>query len=186
LIQIVPDKPDNAEEVGRYVEAQYQACDMIGGYYRPELGGRPEYLDVIGVNYYAINQWIHKGRSILPGDPYHRPIRDLLAEIHRRYDRPIVIAETGIEGEKRREWMAHICGEVRAALLDGVPVQGVCWYPITDYPGWDNERHCCAGALSYPDARGRRRWHEPLWDEFERQRQIFDALIQPELAEQTG
>ncbi len=185
-IHIFPDLPENAEAVAAYVQAQYQAWDMIAGRYAPELGGKPEYLDLVGINLYPINQWIHHGRPVFPGDPLYRPLRDILAENYARYGRPLFIAETGIEGEKRVEWLSFACEEVRAALANGVPVQGVCWYPIVDYPGWIDDRHCCSGVLSYPDAHGSRRWFTPLKKEIERQQRIFQPLVAAAVAEQTG
>jgi hypothetical protein len=185
-IHIFPDTPDHADSVSRYVHAQYQAWDMIGGYLAPELGGKPEYLDLIGINFYPINEWIHEGRPVFPGDPLYRPFRDILAENYARYRRPVFIAETGIEGEKRVEWLSHIAGEVRVALAAGIPVQGICWYPILDYPGWNDDRHCCSGVLSYPDEDGRRHWFEPLRREFLRQQAVFEPLVVTSLAEQTG
>jgi hypothetical protein len=185
-IHIFPDVPENAEAVAAYVGAQYQAWDMIAGRWAPELGGKPEYLDLIGINLYPINQWIHEGRPVFPGDPLYRPLRDILAENYARYGRPLFIAETGIEGEKRVEWLEFTCEEVRAVLMARVPVQGVCWYPIVDYPGWIDERHCCSGVLSYPDAHGSRQWFTPLKKEMERQRLLFEPLVAPAVAEGTG
>jgi hypothetical protein len=71
-------------------------------------------------------------------------------------------------------------------LALGVPVQGLCWYPIVDYPGWNDERHCCSGVLSYPDARGSRTWFTPLKNEMERQQRLFEPLVAPEVDEKTG
>jgi hypothetical protein len=34
---------------------------MVSGMMAPELGGRPEYLDIVGVNFYPSNQWYHGG-----------------------------------------------------------------------------------------------------------------------------
>jgi hypothetical protein len=172
-IHIFPDVPANAASVAAYVEAQYQAWDMIGGRTCPELGGKPEYLDLLGINFYPINEWIHEGRPVFPGDLLYRPFREILADNYARYGRPLLIAETGIEGEKRAEWFASFCDEVRAALAEGVPVQGLCWYPILDYPGWDDDRHCSNGALSYPDAKGVREWDVSLKREILRQQNIF-------------
>jgi hypothetical protein len=185
-IHIFPDVPENAEAVAAYVGAQYQAWDMIAGRWAPELGGKPEYLDLIGINLYPINQWIHKGRPVFPGDPLYRPLREILAENYAHYGRPLFIAETGIEDEKRVEWLEFACEEARAALIAGVPVQGLCWYPIVDYPGWADERHCHSGVLSYPDAHGSRQWFNPLRKEMERQRLLFEPLVAPAVAESTG
>jgi len=185
-IHIFPRNPAEGPAVAAYVEAQYQAWDMIGGYLWPELGGKPEYLDLIGVNFYPINEWLHHGRPVFPGDPLYKPFSEILGKIHERYNRPVFVAETGIEGEKRVEWMSFISDEVRTALSSGVPVQGLCWYPILDYPGWDDDRHCSNGVLSYADAAGHRKWDAGLRDEILRQQALFEPLMHPQLAAQTG
>ena len=59
--------------------------------------------------------------------------------------------------------------EVLAARRDGVPVDGLCLYPILDYPGWDDDRHCPSGLWGYPDATGDRELHLPLAEELARQ-----------------
>ena len=123
---------------------------------------------------------------MFPGDPLYKPFSEILAKIHQRYNRPVFVAETGIEGEKRAEWMSFISDEVRTALANGVPVQGLCWYPILDYPGWDDDRHCSNGVLSYADAAGHRQWDAGLRDEILRQQALFEPLMHPQLAAQTG
>ena len=52
--------------------------------------------------------------------------------------------------------------EVAAAQQAGVPVEGICFYPITDYPGWVDERHCPTGLLGFVDPDGSRPVYEPL------------------------
>ena len=47
-------------------------------------------------------------------------------------------------------------GEVDAAIALGVPVEGVCLYPILDHPGWDNDRYCPNGLLACSPAAGER------------------------------
>ena len=56
-----------------------------------------------------------------------------------------------------------------AALEEGVPVDGICLYPVADYPGWSNGRHCKVGLLGFPDKVGQRPVHTPLADELLRQ-----------------
>ncbi len=54
LINVIGD-PESKRAQNRaeaYHHAQYQAFDMISGRWKPELGGKPEYLDLIGLNYY--------------------------------------------------------------------------------------------------------------------------------------
>ena len=55
------------------------------------------------------------------------------------------------------------------AMQAGVPVQGVCLYPIVDFPGWENDRHCENGLWGYADETGHRAVHEPMARELRRQ-----------------
>ena len=53
-------------------------------------------------------------------------------------------------------WLRYVGEEVRAALDGGIPVEGICLYPIVDYPGWANLRHCEVGLLGPLEERGHR------------------------------
>ena len=97
------------------------------------------------------------------------PLRQILAEVAGRYGRPIVVAETGTEGDGRAEWLAYVADEVRAAGASGVRVDGLCWYPIANHPGWDDDRHCPNGLLGYVGPDGVRPVHAPLAAELSRQ-----------------
>jgi hypothetical protein len=58
----------------------------------------------------------------------------------------------------------------------GLPVEGICLYPVLDYADWENERQCVTGLLS--SAQGPRREravYEPLADELERQQALFSS-----------
>jgi len=83
----------------------------------------------------------------------------MLAEVHARYGRPLFVAETGIEGDERASWFAYIRDEVTEARRRGVPVEGICLYPILDHPGWDDDRHCPNGLIGMD-----RKIHSPLAD----------------------
>jgi hypothetical protein len=166
-------EPDAVAAARTYTEAQFEVLDMMTGALAPELGGSPAMLDVVGVNFYPDNQWYLGGNTIPLGHHAYRPLRDILAEVHRRYGRPMMISETGAEGSARPAWLYYVCGEVRAAQAAGVPVDGICLYPILDYPGWDNDRPCAVGLFSSPDASGQR-WVDPEFGaEVERQRRAF-------------
>jgi hypothetical protein len=54
-----------------------------------------------------------------------------------------------------------------------VPVEGICLYPVLDYPGWENERTCEVGLLSGANELGRRRVCSGLARELRRQQVIF-------------
>ncbi|MEW6251343.1 MAG: beta-glucosidase [Planctomycetota bacterium] len=175
---------DDQRRAEEYRLSQYRAWDMLAGRAAPELGGKPEYLDIVGVNYYVHNQWLHAGhgefvRMLRPSDPGYRPVWDLLREVYERYRRPLFIAETGIEGRRRPRWLRHIADETARALSAGVPVEGICLYPIVDYPGWADERHCPAGLLGYPDEAGCRPAYPPLARELARQRVRFECWHRP-------
>ena len=46
----------------------------------------------------------------------------------------------------------YVMDEVNAAIQEGVPIEGVCLYPILNHPGWDNDRHCPNGLWGYNDS----------------------------------
>lgn len=142
-----PHRPWDAPHAEGHRQAQFQGWDLISGRIWPQIGGRPDLLDIVGVNYYHNNQWIHGGPPIDRHHPLARPFHRILADTYARYGRPIFVAETGIEGDERPIWLAHIAGEVDRAQALGVPVAGICLYPILDHPGWDDERPCPNGLL---------------------------------------
>jgi len=158
LINVVSptDDPHLQADAEAYRQYQFEAFDMLAGRSDPELGGDDKYLDIIGVNYYPENQWWIRGPTIPFGHYAYRPLSDMLAEVHERYLRPVLISETGAEGSARPSWLHYVLSEVGEARNQGVPVEGVCLYPILDYPGWDNGRHCQVGLLGPPDLHGSR------------------------------
>jgi beta-glucosidase/6-phospho-beta-glucosidase/beta-galactosidase len=172
LIHIVTHPGLSALEVRRanaHLGAMYDAWDMVAGHKMPELGGSEAYLDIVGANYYMDNQWVHKGTSLERTHPQYRPFCEILSELYHRYRKPIFVAETGIEDERRPEWLAYICDEVITALRSGIPIEGVCLYPILNHPGWDNERHCHNGLWDYCNDSGDREVYNPLAEELARQ-----------------
>ena len=89
------------------------------------------------------------------------------------------IAETGAEGSARVAWLFYVCSEVETARARGIPVEGVCLYPILDYPGWENERVCPVGLLSMPNERGERSICASLAQELRRQQQMLAPTTGP-------
>lgn len=154
-------KPEDADASARHSEAQFEAFDLIQGTDANEaafggVGGSPEMLDIIGVNYYWNNQWVHKGEHTPPGHPLHVPLHFLLLRLWSRYRRPIVITETGAEGEAGIGWLGYIASEVRQAQRQGADIQGICLYPVMDYSGWDDDRHCRCGLIEIQPGWGAR------------------------------
>lgn len=176
VIHIVPATTDPAEceQVAGYNQAQFDAWSMLTGRMRPELGGREEFLDIIGVNFYPKNQWINHGRTIQRHEPLYRPFREILAEVWDRFRRPIIISETGTEDADRAPWFRYVADECWAARQAGVPIEGLCLYPILNHPGWDDDRHCHNGLWDYPNERGEREIYEPLARELRVQIRRFE------------
>ena len=155
LIHVVPprDRPDLARAAADQREAQFEAWDMLAGGFRPEAGGHPRYLDIVAANFYHANEWEYPERRLGwdagPGDDRWMPLGRLLLELHHRYNRPLAIGETSHFGMGRSVWIREVADDVRRARAAGVPLEGVCLYPIIDRPDWDNADH----------------WHNSgLWD----------------------
>ena len=156
LIHNVP--PKGKDDVGGLAAAQrdsqWEAWDMIAGLREPELGGAGHYLDIMGVNFYHDNQWEVPGGEkihwhIQPRDPRWVPFHKLLAGAYERYRRPILIGETSHVGVGRAEWIREMTDECCQAIEAGVPLEGICLYPIIDRFEWEDPEH----------------WHNSgLWD----------------------
>jgi hypothetical protein len=101
----------------------------------------------------------------------------MIKELYARYQRPFFIAETGIEDELRPQWFRYVGDEARAALEAGVELHGICLYPIVNHPGWLDDRHCYNGLWDYPNERGERDIYQPLADELQHQRKLFQPLL---------
>jgi hypothetical protein len=187
MINVVPDprRPEDAVAAEGHRQAQYAALDMIRGWARPELGGREEYLGVLGVNYYIHNQWVYPGghgMTLEPSNPQYRPVWQMLEEVYERFKCPLFIAETGIEDDARPAWLRYLGHEVRTALRHGVPISGACLYPILNHPGWDDDRHCHNGLWDYADESGEREIYEPLARELAMQQQLLAGMTEAEPA----
>ena len=154
----------------------FEAYDWIMGRAEPELGGDPSLVDLVGLNYYPHNQWYFEGPTIPMGHHEYRPLSDMLVEMAERYGKPVFLSETGAEGSGKPSWLHYVCSEVREAIRRGGDIRGICWYPITAYPGWDNSRHAETGLFSTVVADGSRHVDERLLAEFEIQRSEFDRL----------
>lgn len=158
LVSMVPPLNASLEQIRTATEAhnnQFQAVDMLAGRICPELGGSEANLDILGFNFYYNNQWVFPTSEFLPwsnegNDPRWRPLRSLLLEAYGRYQRPIALTETSHPGEHRPNWIQFVSNECAAALTLGIPLWGICLYPIIDRPDWDHLDH---------------EWHHSgLWD----------------------
>lgn len=156
VIHIAARHAENAARAEHCRLAMFDAWDMIAGRAAPELGGGSDCLDIVGVNFYGTNQWHIEGDRIAHGQVEWRPFSAILAEVWQRYGRPIIVTETGAEEPSGPSWLHAVMHETRTALRAGVPVHGLCIYPLMDYPGWTDDRHCPCGLIAVsPDWRTR-------------------------------
>lgn len=130
-----------------YREAQFETMDLLAGRAEPELGGGPGYVDIVGANFYFDNQWWQEGGTIPFGSREYMPLCDLLAELAARYGRPVVLSETCAEAVGGAAWLRYVFAEAREAMARGVDLLGLCLYPVADYPGWADGRHCRCGLI---------------------------------------
>ena len=146
LVHIVPPLRATPRERRWAAEAhrnQFQATDILSGRLCPELGGHESLLDIVGFNYYYDNQWQNGtpdklGWNDAVPDPRWVPLRQLLRAAYRRYRRPFALTETSHPGIDRPAWLGMVAAECAAVLREGLPLQGVCLYPIIDRPDWDH------------------------------------------------
>jgi hypothetical protein len=171
VIHIVAN-PGEPKTLGR-VESdnllQYQTWDMLTGRVWPQLGGGPQYLDVVGVNFYPGNQFMPDGTTIERGDLRYKPFATMLKEVQARYGRPMIVSETGSEGDARAPWLEYVAHECVAALRADCDLSGITLYPIVNHAGWDDDRHCHNGLWDYANDAGEREAHQPLCMEMLRQ-----------------
>lgn len=156
-------------------EGQFEAWDMIAGRMAPELGGSEDCLDILGCNYYWNNQWVHLREQTPPGHPQHTPLHQLLEQVNDRYARTMIISETGAEAEAAPAWLSVVSAEVRQALRKGIDLQGICLYPVMDYPGWDDGRHCPCGLICVEQDWQKRQLRTDLVQELHMQWSLIEA-----------
>ena len=174
LIHVAPrdESRQEWERAEAYRRAQFEVYDMLTGRSEPQLGGHEGAADHLGLNFYPHNQWYFEGGTIPLGHHAYRPLAEMLAEMGARYRQPLLIAETGAEGPARAAWLHYVCDEARRAIADGCRIDGICLYPVTHYPGWDNSRAAETGLFSEVDRNGERQVYRTLMDELDRQRAL--------------
>jgi len=149
-----PSDPDLCFVAQEKHQEQFQVLDILSGKMCPELRGKEEYLDIIGVNFYFNNQWTLNEHQCIPWDcdppnPMWRSLSSLVEEVYLQYRRPVVISETSIPEHKRYSWLKMIHKECIKIIKKEIPLYGCCIYPIIDRPDWD-----------FPEI-----WHHSgLWD----------------------
>lgn len=133
------DDPEQVEHARRFNECHvFEYWDIVSGRLHPELGGSPQHLDIVGLNYYWTNQWAlgREGVPLADDDPRRVPLAELVRAAWRRYGCEIVITETSALGEARAPWIHELSTMAEQLLGEGVPLGGICLYPILGMPEW--------------------------------------------------
>ena len=204
IVAVPGASADELAQVHSIRQHQFEAWDMICGKTEPALGGAPRYLDILGVNYYHDNQWEHPSHAKLDWhlkDARRCSLEHLLGQVWARYGRPLFISETGHVGAGRSVWFEDVARAAVQCLANGVPLQGVCLYPLVDRTDWETpERwHRCGlwdvvprPSLKFPEAPEvpvSRALHEPLAQRLQYWQTLFSTgntqvaefLTQPEV-----
>jgi glycosyltransferase involved in cell wall biosynthesis len=132
-------QPEHAALAQRVASWQWQVWDLLTGVERPELGGHAGSVDLMGLNHYHNSQWeLHTNLRLEwhLRDPRRLSLSALMLEAWRRYQLPMMLAETSHVGAGRERWLHEMAGEVRTVLARSVPVEGFCLYPLIDRPDW--------------------------------------------------
>lgn len=177
LVQVIapPDRPDLAEAAANetFVDS-FRAWDMLYGKHRPEFGGAPEILDIVGANNYSFGQMEYREhgphQALPPGSPGIQPLCTLLKRIWDRYQRPMVIGETSGLGTGRPDWLRDVMQESMAAVNRGMDLHGICLFPAVDMTDWHTGQWLHNGICDLVDCDGRlsRVPHQPYVDELRR------------------
>ena len=125
-----PEQPGSEKKAGEYNNSQFAAWDMMNGILEPELGGSPRYLDILGINYYCHNQWIVGNGPIDFRDRRAKPLRKILLDNYRQIWSSPISGRNWNRSGSQPVWLRFICEEVRAAMRQGCPVEGICLYPV--------------------------------------------------------
>ena len=183
-----PNRPDLQETASRFnSEWVYESWDMLAGRLYPELGGSRQHLDIVGVNYYWTNQW-ELGAERVPltsTDPRLVPLRDLIRHVWHRYGGELLITETTHVNELRPGWLKYIAEEAEALMIEGVPLRGVCLYPILGMPEWHAQEEWVTMGLwdcVREENRLARQLCEPMYAELQRAQRLDSLLLEQSAA----
>jgi beta-glucosidase/6-phospho-beta-glucosidase/beta-galactosidase len=101
----------------------------------------PGEIDVLGLDYYAHNQWEWADVGVGTTSPSApAALADVIAEYWARYRLPCILGETNIRGfpSDRATWLKYTLEQCERARDAGVPVEGYCWFPFVDSCDWDS------------------------------------------------
>jgi beta-glucosidase len=98
----------------------------------------PGRIDVLGLDYYAHCQWHFDDKGGSPNTPYPLPLAQQIYLYWDRYRLPCLLTETNIRGRTsdRATWFKYVLEQCERARQMGVPLDGLCWFPVIDSTDW--------------------------------------------------
>lgn len=101
----------------------------------------PGVVDVLGLDYYAHNQWHWGAEGGTRLAPAPASLADLFVEYGNRYRIPTALGETNIRGtaSDRASWLRYAVEQCERAVAAGVQVEGLCWFPSIDSADWASQ-----------------------------------------------
>jgi len=115
----------------------------VSGAVLRRLAGEGVRPDVIGLNYYPELSCRELVR--LDGEIVHvvqdggmERLDQVLRQWHATFGTPLMITETGVEGDagRKRAWLDELVGGLHELRGDGIPVVGLTWWPVVDFVDW--------------------------------------------------
>ena len=80
-------------------------------------------------------------------DPRRLSLSEIVRTVWERYRAEILITETSRVGLKRENWIMELATQVEVIRSLGIPLGGVCWYPILEMPDWHQRNEWTAMGL---------------------------------------
>lgn len=128
--------------LGRFLDTDRPFVrDLVANGGEDLLHLEPGRIDVLGLDYYAHNQWEFtgdgEGRMHAAAPP---PLATVMMEYADRYSVPVLLGETNIRGyaSDRASWLKYTLEQCEVAAEAGVDVRGYCWFPFVDSCDWDS------------------------------------------------
>lgn len=106
------------------------------------LAANPQMPDVIGLDYYQHSDWqLERSGGGVRQRWADAPvgIYGVANAYYNRYGLPMMVTETSIEGKpiNREIWLERIVEDARRLREEGVPLNGLVWWPLFDHLDWD-------------------------------------------------